>query len=82
MKKAKESALRCGRRSSAARHNHGGNAKQLDAFVYGPKYFGARDGQELTAKFGRQTLLRAQSLLLASDGISAGWAGGDDLSGK
>jgi hypothetical protein len=60
--------------TSATRNTNGENAKLLDAFGYGSKYFGANDAQELSLKFGRQTLLWGQSLLFASDGISAGQA--------
>jgi hypothetical protein len=60
--------------TSATRNVNGENAKLLDAFVYGSQTFGPNDAQELTVKFGRQTLLWGQSLLFASDGISAGQA--------
>jgi len=60
--------------TSATRNTNGETGKLLDAFVYGSKYFGANDGQELTVKFGRQTLLWGQSLFFAGDGISAGQA--------
>jgi hypothetical protein len=60
--------------TSATRNINGKNAKLLDAFVYGSEFFGANDGQEISLKVGRQTLLWGQSLLFASDGISAGQA--------
>jgi hypothetical protein len=60
--------------TSATRNTNGENAKLLDAFVYGSHYFGANDGQQIALKVGRQTLLWGQSLLFASDGISAGQA--------
>jgi len=60
--------------TSATRNVNGENAKLLDAFVYGTQYFGAQDSQEFSLKIGRQTLLWGQSLLFASDGISAGQA--------
>lgn len=60
--------------TSATRNNNGENAKLLDAFVYGSQYFGANNSQQVSLKFGRQTLLWGQSLLFASDGISAGQA--------
>lgn len=60
--------------TTATRNTNGENAKLLDAFVYGTKYFGADSQQEFTLKVGRQTLLWGQSLLFASDGISAGQA--------
>jgi hypothetical protein len=60
--------------TSATRNTNGENAKLLDAFVYGSEFFGANDSQEVSLKVGRQTLLWGQSLLFASDGISAGQA--------
>jgi len=60
--------------TSATRNVNGENAKLLDAFVYGTQYFGANEDQEISLKVGRQTLLWGQSLLFASDGISAGQA--------
>jgi hypothetical protein len=60
--------------TSATRNTNGENAKLLDAFGYGSKFFGANDAQEISLKVGRQTLLWGQSLLFASDGISAGQA--------
>jgi len=60
--------------TTATRNTNGENAKLLDAFVYGSEFFGANDGQEISLKVGRQTLLWGQSLLFASDGISAGQA--------
>jgi hypothetical protein len=60
--------------TSATRNINGENAMLLDAFVYGSKYFGAGDNQEITAKVGRQTLLWGQSLFFSGNGIAAGQA--------
>lgn len=60
--------------TSATRNVNGENAKLLDAFVYGTKYFGADQGQELTVKVGRSTLIWGQSLFFSGNGISAGMA--------
>jgi hypothetical protein len=60
--------------TSATRDVNGRNAILLDAFVYDGVNFGQDEGQTLTFKFGRQTLLWGQSLFFASNGISAGQA--------
>jgi hypothetical protein len=60
--------------TSATRNVNGENFKWLDAFAYGSKYFGADDGQEITVKVGRQTLLWGQSLFFAGNGIAGGQA--------
>jgi hypothetical protein len=60
--------------TSATRNVNGENAILLDAFVYGSKYFGADQNQELTVKVGRQTLLWGQSLFFTGNGIAAGQA--------
>ena len=58
--------------SSATRNIDGENARVLDAFVFARHTFG--DGQTLSFKVGRQTLLWGQSLLLSSDAIAGGQA--------
>jgi hypothetical protein len=60
--------------TSATRNVNGENAQLLDAFVYGSKTFGANDGQSITVKFGRQTLLWGQTLFFTTNGIAAGQA--------
>jgi len=60
--------------TSATRNIDGENARWLDAFVYGSQYFGADQGQEITVKLGRQTLLWGQSLFFAGNGIAGGQA--------
>jgi hypothetical protein len=60
--------------TSATRNNNGENAKVLDAFVYGSQAFGADQGQEVTFRFGRSTLLWGQSLFFPENGIAAGQA--------
>jgi hypothetical protein len=52
----------------------GRNAQLLDAFAYDSKSFGAEDGQTITVKVGRQTLLWGQSLFFTNNGIAAGQA--------
>jgi hypothetical protein len=60
--------------TSAVRNVEGLNARVLDAFAYGSHHFGADDGQTITLKVGRQTLLWGQSLFLSNNGIAAGMA--------
>jgi hypothetical protein len=60
--------------TSATRNINGENATLLDAFAYGSQYFGADQGQEVTFKLGRQTLIWGQSLFFAGNGIAAGQA--------
>ncbi len=60
--------------TSATRNVNGENAQLLDAFAYGSFNFGANNGQELTVKVGRQTLIWGQSLFFANNGIAAGQA--------
>jgi hypothetical protein len=60
--------------TSATRNIDGENARWLDAFVYGSQYFGPDQGQEITVKLGRQTLLWGQSLFFAGNGIAGGQA--------
>jgi len=60
--------------TSATRNINGMNATLLDAFAYGSQYFGADQGQEVTFKLGRQTLIWGQSLFFAGNGIAAGQA--------
>jgi hypothetical protein len=60
--------------TSATRNVEGLNARLLDAFVYGSHHFGADEGQTITLKVGRQTLLWGQSLFLSNNGIAAGMA--------
>jgi len=60
--------------TSATRNVNGENARLLDAYVYDGQNFGADDGQTLTVKFGRQTLLWGQSLYFTQNGIAAGQA--------
>ena len=68
--------------TSATRNINGQNAMLLDAFVYGSKYFGAGDNQEITVKVGRQTLTWGQSLFFAANGIAAGQAPIDILTAE
>jgi hypothetical protein len=68
--------------TSATRNINGQNAMLLDAFVYGSKYFGAGDNQEITVKVGRQTLLWGQSLFFSANGIAAGQAPIDILTAE
>ena len=58
--------------TSATRNIDGENARVLDAFIFARHTFG--DGQTLSFKVGRQTLLWGQSLLLSSDAIAGGQA--------
>jgi hypothetical protein len=60
--------------TSATRNINGENAVLLDAFAYDSVRFGADDDQDITVKFGRQTLLWGQSLFFTSSGIAAGQA--------
>jgi hypothetical protein len=62
--------------TSATRNVEGLNARLLDAFVYGSHQF---DGQTVSLKVGRQTLLWGQSLFLTNNGIAAGMAPVDIL---
>jgi hypothetical protein len=59
--------------------SNGRNAELLDAFVYGAKHFG---GQTVSLKVGRQTLLWGQSLFFAGNGIAAGQAPIDAITGQ
>lgn len=68
--------------TSATRNVEGLNARLLDAFIYGRKYFGANDSQSLTVKVGRQTLLWGQSLYLSANGIAAGMAPDDVITAQ
>jgi hypothetical protein len=52
----------------------GRNAELLDAFAYGSESFGADQGQTITLKVGRQTLLWGQSLFFTNNGVAAGQA--------
>jgi hypothetical protein len=58
--------------TSATRNVDGENARLLDAFVYGGHTFA--DDQQISLKFGRQTLLWGQSLFFTNNGIAAGQA--------
>jgi hypothetical protein len=58
--------------TSATRNVNGENARLLDAFVFGRHPFG--DGQVISLKFGRQTLLWGQSLFFTGNGVAAGQA--------
>jgi hypothetical protein len=49
-------------------------AELLDAFAYGSQSFGADQGQTVTMKVGRSTLLWGQSLFFTNNGIAAGQA--------
>lgn len=60
--------------TSATRNINGQNAVLLDAFAYDSVRFGADENQDITVKFGRQTLLWGQSLFFTSSGIAAGQA--------
>jgi hypothetical protein len=60
--------------TTATRNINGENAILLDAFAYDTQTFGADQGQTLTLKVGRQTLLWGQSLFLTGSGIAAGQA--------
>jgi hypothetical protein len=60
--------------TSATRNINGQNAMLLDAFAYGSRSFGADNAQQITVKFGRQTLLWGQSLFFSNNGIAAGQA--------
>ncbi len=59
--------------TSATRNVNGENAVLLDAFVYGSHYIG-NTNQDVSFKFGRQTLIWGQSLFFAGNGIAAGQA--------
>jgi hypothetical protein len=67
---------------SATRNVSGQNARLLDAFVYGSQHFGADDGQDVTLRVGRETLLWGQSLFLSNNGIAAGMAPIDVLTAE
>jgi len=52
----------------------GREAELLDAFAYDSVSFGADQGQTITVKVGRSTLLWGQSLFFTGNGIAAGQA--------
>jgi hypothetical protein len=56
--------------TSATRNVNGQNIRLLDAFVYDSAHFGADDGQTVSMRVGRETLLWGQSLYLTTNGIA------------
>ncbi len=58
--------------TSATRNVAGQNAELLDANVHGTYYFGGNNDQQVTLKFGRQTLLWGESIFFAGNGVAGG----------
>jgi hypothetical protein len=66
--------------TSATRNVEGENARLLDAFVSAKHSFS--NGQQLSLKVGRQTLMWGQSLFFAGDSIAGGMAPVDIISAQ